>query len=166
LPATKVPLEGFKAGFESVAGNTFSLVILKDGTDVGAAKEAALQAIADGADILIANANLAGDGVVQAVSENEGKAYAIGTIGDQTSKAPKGVLVSATLNVSEALFSVAEAVKEGKAEGGKVRAFTLNDPGVFGFIYNPETASVVTDQMKAIADDTIKKIQSGELTVP
>jgi simple sugar transport system substrate-binding protein len=166
LPATKVPLEGFKAGFESVAGNTFSLVILKDGTDVGAAKEAALQAIADGADILIANANLAGNGVLQAVAENEGKAYAVGTIGDQTTQAPKGVLVSATLNVSEALFSVARAVKDGQAEGGKVRPFTLNDSGVYGFVYNPDTASVVTDKMKAIAEDTIKKIQSGEVTVP
>ena len=53
LPATKVPLEGFQAGFESIPGNEFSMIILKDGNDVGAGKEAALQAMASGADILM-----------------------------------------------------------------------------------------------------------------
>jgi simple sugar transport system substrate-binding protein len=165
LPATKIPLEGFQAGFNSIPGNSCSMVILKDGNDVGAAKEAALQAIADGADILIANANIAGTGVLQAVAENEGKVWGIGTIGDQTNLAPKGVLVSATLNVSEALFSIAKAVKEGTMKGGRVRVFTVNDPGVYDFVYNPETADLVTDEMKALLEDTLNKIKSGEIKV-
>ena len=167
IPATKVPLEGFQAGFESIPGNTFSLVMLKDGNDVGAGKEAALQAMAGGADILIANANLAGDGVLQAVAEQGGdKVYAIGTIGDQTSKAPKNLLVSATLNIPQALFAIGKAVKDGTMKGDQVRAFTLQDEDVYQFIYNPATASLVTPEVKAVVDDTLKKLQAGDIQVP
>ncbi|MGL4649612.1 MAG: BMP family ABC transporter substrate-binding protein, partial [Caldilineaceae bacterium] len=150
-PATSLPLEGFRQGFESIEGNTFTLITLRDGNDVGAGKEAALQAMAGGADILIANANLAGDGVLQAVSEEGGDAvWAIGTIGDQTSKAPNNLLASAPLNIPAALFSIAEAVQAGTQEGGAVRQFTINDEGVYSFVYNEGTASVVTDELKAL----------------
>ena len=167
IPATKLPLEGFQAGFESIPGNEFSMIILKDGNDVGAGKEAALQAMAGGADMLIANANLAGDGVLQAVAEQGGdKVFAIGTIGDQTSKAPKNVLVSATLNIPQALFSIAQAVKDGTTEGGNVRSFTVNDEGVYQFVYNPETAALVTPEVQAAVEDTLSKIRAGEVQVP
>jgi basic membrane protein A and related proteins len=165
LPSTKIPLEGFCAGFESTPGHECSMVILRDGSDVGAAKEAALQAIANGADILTANANIAGNGVWQAVAENEGRAYAVGTIADQAQHAPKGVLVSSTLNVPEALFSLGQGVKDGTIQGGSVRVFTINDPDVFGFVFNPDTSDLATNDMKTLLDDTVKKIQSGEIVV-
>jgi basic membrane protein A len=166
IPATKLPLEGFRQGFESIPGNTFSMIVLRDGNDVGAGKEAALQAIADGADILIANANLAGDGVLQAVAEQGGDSiFAIGTIGNQNSKAPKNVLVSAVLNIPQALFAVAKSAKEGTFEGGHVRAFTINDEGVYQFIYNEELADIVTPELRALVDETIAKLKSGEIMV-
>jgi simple sugar transport system substrate-binding protein len=166
IPAITMPLEGFVAGFKSIPGNECSLIMLKDGNDVGAAKEAALQAIADGADVLIANANLAGDGVIQAAAEKGAGVWVVGTISDKTSLAPKNVLVSSTLNVSAALFSLGKDVKEGKMKGGQVRGFTLKDEGVYDFIWNPDTASVVTPEIKAIAEDTLKKIKADEVKVP
>ncbi len=165
-PATKLPLEGFRQGFESIPGNTFSMIVLRDGNDVGAGKEAALQAIASGADILIANANLAGDGVLQAVAEQGGDSvFAIGTIGNQNSKAPQNVLASAPLNIPQALFAIAQAAKEGTFEGGQVRAFTVSDEGVYQFVYNEELADIVTPELQALVDETIAKLKAGELTV-
>lgn len=165
-PATKLPLEGFRQGFESVPGHTFSMIVLRDGNDVGAGKEAALQAIANGADILIANANLAGDGVLQAVAEQGGdRVFAIGTIGNQNSKAPQNVLASALLNIPQALFAVAKSAKEGTFEGGHVRAFTVNDEGVYQFVYNEELADIVTPELQALVDGTIAKLKAGEITV-
>lgn len=166
IPAIRQPVEAFGAGFESIPGNEFSLVILQDGNDVGAAKEAALQAIADGADILTANANLAGDGVVQAAAESGEGVWVVGTIGDKTELAPKNVLVSATLNVPAALFSFAQDLKAGKLKGGQVRAFTVQDEGVYDFVWNPGTAAVVTPEIKALVGETIEKIKAGEITVP
>lgn len=165
-PATKLPLEGFRQGFESIPGHTFSMIVLRDGNDVGAGKEAALQAIANGADILIANANLAGDGVLQAVAEQGGdRVFAIGTIGNQNSKAPQNVLASALLNIPQALFAVAKSAKEGTFEGGHVRAFTVNDEGVYQFVYNEELADIVTPELRALVDETIAKLKAGEITV-
>jgi basic membrane lipoprotein Med (substrate-binding protein (PBP1-ABC) superfamily) len=165
-PATSLPLEGFAQGFESIEGNEFTMITLRDGNDVGAGKEAALQAMAGGADIIIANANLAGDGVLQAVAEEGGDSvWAIGTIGDQTSKAPNNLLASAPLNIPVALFSIATAVQAGTQQGGAVRAFTINDEGVYGYVYNDGTAAVVTDELKALVDETVAKMQSGEIVV-
>jgi basic membrane protein A len=165
-PATKLPLEGFRQGFESVAGNTFSMIVLRDGNDVGAGKEAALQAMAGGADILIANANLAGDGVLQAVAEQgDDSVFAVGTIGNQNSKAPQNVLVSAALNIPQALFAIAQSAKDGTFAGGQVRAFTVNDEGVYQFIYNEELADIVTPELQALVAETIAKLKAGEITV-
>ncbi|HQY91580.1 BMP family protein [Caldilinea sp.] len=165
-PATKLPLEGFRQGFESIPGNTFSMIVLRDGNDIGAGKEAALQAMAGGADILIANANLAGDGVLQAVAEEGGDTvFAIGAVGDQTSKAPQNILASAPLNIPQALFAVAQAAKDGTFQGNSVRQFTVNDEGVYPFIYNPALADIVTPEMQALVDETIAKIKSGEIVV-
>lgn len=165
-PATKLPLEGFRQGFESIPGNTFSMIVLRDGNDVGAGKEAALQAIASGADILIANANLAGDGVLQAVAEQGGdNVFAVGTIGNQNSKAPQNILASAPLNIPQALFAVAQSAKDGTFEGGHVRGFTVNDEGVYQFVYNEELADIVTPELQALVDETIAKLKAGEITV-
>jgi basic membrane lipoprotein Med (substrate-binding protein (PBP1-ABC) superfamily) len=165
-PATSLPLEGFRQGFESIEGNTFTLITLRDGNDVGAGKEAALQAMAGGADILIANANLAGDGVLQAVAEEGGDSvFAIGTIGNQNDKAPNNILASAPLNISQALYSIAQAVQGGTQEGGSVRQFTINDEGVYNFVYNDNLSAIVTDELKALVDETVAAIQAGEIVV-
>jgi basic membrane protein A len=166
MPATRIPIQGCQQGFESISGNKFNIVVLNDQNDVGAAKEAAIQAMSNGADILIANANLAGNGVLQAVAENGGdKVFAIGTISDESSAAPKNVLVSGELNYTAALLTMAKSVKDGTITGAKPYKIFLTDQDVYPFAYNPGTASVVTAEMKAFVDDTVKKIQSGAITV-
>ena len=171
LPATKLPMEGFKAGFESVAGNTCSLVILNDQNDVGAAKEAALQAMNNGADILSANANLAGSGIWQAVDTAGGnKVFSVGTVGDVNSQAPKNMLFSATQDAPTSIFNVVKAIKEGTIKPGSSSALRLENPGdelAYPIAYNSGIdPTVFTPELKAEFEGMLKKIKSGEIKVP
>lgn len=171
LPATKLPMEGFKAGFESIPGNTCSLVILNDQNDVGAAKEAALQAIADGADILSANANLAGSGVWQAVDTAGGtKVFAVGTVSDVNNQAPKNMLFSAAQDVPTSIFKVVKAIKEGTIKPGSASTLRLENPGdelAYPVVYNPDLQpGVFTPELKAEFEGILAKIKSGEIKVP
>ena len=54
----------------------------------------------------------------------------------------RNVLASAPLNIPQALFAIAQAAKDGVFEGGQVRAFTVNDEGVYQFVYNEELAAI------------------------
>ena len=164
--ATKNPTLGCQAGFESIPGNKFNVVILSDGSDTAAAKEAAIQAISNGSDVLMANADLAGQGVLQGVVENGNKnIYYIGVAGDYTKDGPNNVVVSISLDFGEALVSMAKAVKDGTAVGNQTKMFTINDPGVYPVIYNPNMDSVVTPELKAFFQDDVNKIKSGEIQV-
>lgn len=171
MPATKLPNEGFIAGFESVPGNECSLVTLNDQNDVGAAKEAALQAMANGADILSANANLAGSGVWQAVAEQGGdKVFAVGTVGDVNSQAPKNMLFSLAQDVPTSIFNAIKAIKEKTIEPGSSITFRLQNPGdlaAYPIVFNPDLpANVLTAEAKAELQANIDKISSGAIKVP
>lgn len=171
LPATKRPNQGFIAGFESIPGNTCSLVVLNDQNDVGAAKEAALQAMANGADILSANANLAGSGVWQAVDTAGGaNVFAVGTVGDVNDQAPKNMLFSAAQDVPTSIFNVVKAIKDGSIKPGSTSELRLENPGdelAYPIVDNPGIdPAVFTPALKAEFEDMLKKIKSGEIKVP
>ncbi len=171
LPATKLPNQAFIAGFESIAGNKCSLVTLNDQNDVGAAKEAALQAMAEGADILSANANLAGSGVWQAVAEKgDDKVFAVGTVGNVNDQAPKNMLVSMTQDAPTSIFNAIKAVKEGTLKPGTSINLNIKNPGdlaAYPIVFNDGVdPKVLTPEMKADLQATIAKIQSGALQVP
>ena len=171
MPATKQPLEAFQKGFESTPGNQCSLVTLNDQNDVGAAKEAALQAMSNGADILTANANLAGTGVWQAVAAQGGdKVFAVGTISDVNSQAPKNMLFSAGNDLSASILAIVKSIKDGTVARGQAISIHLSTPGgpaVYPIIWNPNIdASVMTPALKQELQDDLSKIASGSLQVP
>jgi len=170
LPATKLPNEGFIAGFESVPGNKCSLVTLNDQNDVGAAKEAALQAMAGGADILSANANLAGSGVWQAVAEQGGdKVFAVGTVGDVNSQAPKNMLFSLTQDVPTSIFTALKSIKEKTIKPGSAISLRLDngDAAAYPIVFNPDIdPAVLTAAMKAELQANMDQIASGAIKVP
>ncbi|MGA6974223.1 MAG: BMP family protein, partial [Candidatus Binatus sp.] len=94
LPSIKLFFEGFKRGFLSVQPKGRILISYTGNfDDVGAAKEAALAQIGQGADVLIHNADAAGLGVFLAAEQ--GHAYAFGVFNNQNSVAPDVVLASA-----------------------------------------------------------------------
>jgi basic membrane protein A and related proteins len=171
LPATKLPMLGFTKGFESVQGNKCSLVTLNDQNDVGAAKEATLQAMSNGADIITANANLAGSGVWQAVAAQGGdKVFAVGTVGDVNSQAPKNMLLSAAQDVPTSIFNAVKAIKTKTIKPGSAIELKLENPGddaAYPIVWNPDiSSSVMTPAVKAEIQANIDKIKSGALKVP
>jgi basic membrane lipoprotein Med (substrate-binding protein (PBP1-ABC) superfamily) len=135
--------------------------------DSAAAREAALALLEEGADFLIHQANDAGRGVFQAVSERAAAGapvYAFGTNRDQAPMAPDVVIASATLDLPGAFVEVARRVREGRFEARPLRLGMKE--GIVGFAWNPALEGRVPEPVRAALRDAEARIRAGELVVP
>ena len=163
IPAISSPYEGLKQGFETVKGNTFPVTYINSWEDVGAAKEAALAAIAQGADFIVANANIAGTGVFQVANEN--KVWTAGLNTDQTAEAPDYILANGITDYGAAFVIIAKSVKDGTFVGNQPIKMTLKDETAVYISYNPKTQHLITPEIQALVDEAAAKIKSGEILV-
>jgi basic membrane protein A and related proteins len=131
--------------------------------DVSAAKEATLAQISQGADVLIHNADAAGQGFFQALRESP-QVIGFGTNRDQNELAPESVLASATLDIPRALLLVAREVRDGNFTPREIH-FGLKD-GVVGIVWNESMLAKVGGEVREQADGLTAQIESGALTVP
>lgn len=165
IPAISGPTAGFEAGFNSIPGNSFSVTYLNSWTDVGAAKEAALAANSSGADVIFANANIAGQGVIQAAQEKD--FWTFGISADQSSLAPDHVLASAIMDYAKAFLQVAKIVQAGEWVPNEPVYFGLGDGDmIVDIIYNPNLESKIPDDVKAKVEQARQEIIDGKLKVP
>jgi basic membrane lipoprotein Med (substrate-binding protein (PBP1-ABC) superfamily) len=135
--------------------------------DGAAAREAAKALLEEGADFLIHQANDAGRGVFQAVSERAAggaPVYAFGTNRDQSEMAPGVVVASATLDLPGAFLEVARRVKEGRFEAHPLR-LGMNE-GVVAFVWNPALEARMPESVRAELREVEARIRAGELVVP
>jgi basic membrane lipoprotein Med (substrate-binding protein (PBP1-ABC) superfamily) len=132
-------------------------------TDTAAAREATLAQIANGADVLIHNANEAAPGFFRAVSDSPG-VLAFGSNKNQNEAAPERVLASATLDVPRALLLVASDVKSGKFQARPMR-FGLAS-GVVRVEWNERLRDRVPAAVSAEVEALAGEIASGALQVP
>jgi len=135
--------------------------------DTAGAREAALALLEEGADFLIHQANDAGRGVFQAVSERAAAGavvYAFGTNRDQSPMAPDVVIASATLDLPGAFVEVARRVRDGKFEARPLRLGMKE--GVVGFVWNPALEGRVPEAVHRELRDAEARIRSGEQVVP
>jgi basic membrane lipoprotein Med (substrate-binding protein (PBP1-ABC) superfamily) len=130
--------------------------------DVAAAKEATLAQVAQGADVLIHNADAAAAGFFQAVRERD--VIAFGTNRDQNGLAPERVLASATLDIPQALLLVAREVKQGQFWARSIE-YGLAD-GVVGIAWNEALLARLDPSVRSDAERIADKIRSGALKVP
>jgi basic membrane protein A len=138
LPSIKITFDGFKRGFLSVQPYGRLLVSYTGKfDDVGAAKEAALAQISQGADVLIHDADAAGLGVFQAASQAH--VYAFGTIRNQNDIAPDVILASAVTSTAKAFLRIATEVKEHNFHPGMLE-FGMGD-GMVKVVLNPKLQS-------------------------
>jgi basic membrane protein A len=135
LPSIKVTFDGFKRGFLAVRPNG-RLLISYTGKfdDVGAAKEAALAQISQGADVLIHDADAAGLGVFQAAAQAH--VYAFGAIRNQNDIAPDVILASAVTSTADAFLKIAIEVKNHSFKPGMLE-FGMGD-GMVKVVLNPK----------------------------
>ncbi|MBC8064811.1 MAG: BMP family protein [Chlorobia bacterium] len=163
VPSIKSTFTAFKAGAEAAKpGIKVIQVFTGSGQDVAKAKQATLDAISQGADFVIHQANAAAQGVFDACKEKG--VYAFGANADQNDN-PSGAVIASAISRGESAFvEVAKQVEGGTFRGGV--ALMGMDKGVIDFIINPKMADKVPADLKSLIEETKAKIVKGELTVP
>lgn len=163
IPSVKSTIMAFEAGAQSVKPD-FSVVTSYVGNweDVGAAKEAALALIQQGADLLFHNADAAGLGVFQAAEERQ--VLAFGTNKNQNDVAPDVILASAVIDVPRAFLTVAEEVKSHRFVA-RIEKLGMKD-GVVTLAINPRLATRIPADVGARIDAARRQIVDGKLIVP
>jgi basic membrane protein A and related proteins len=163
LPSIKLFFEGFKRGFLSVQPKGRILISYTGNfDDVGAAKEAALAQISQGADVLIHNADAAGLGVFLAAEQ--GHVYAFGVFNNQNSVAPDVVLASAVTSTPEAFLKIATEVKEKRFHPGMLE-FGMQD-GMVSVVINPKLESQIPAPALQRALKAQQDLSTGHLILP
>jgi basic membrane lipoprotein Med (substrate-binding protein (PBP1-ABC) superfamily) len=168
LPSIRSTFIAFRAGVRSVRPEArVAEVFIGNFDDTAAAREAALALLEEGADFLIHQANDAGRGVFQAVSERAAagaRVFAFGTNRDQSAMAPDVVLASATLDLPGAFVEVARRVRDGDFRAEPLRLGMAQ--GVVGFVPNPALADRMPEALRQEVSALEARIRSGEVRVP
>lgn len=152
---------GYVAGVKAVRPDAEVLVAYTGAfDDPGKGKELAMTQFSQGADIIYHASGACGLGVIEAAKEM-GR-YAIGVDSDQSHLAPKNVVASMIKLVDVGVFTGAEALSEGKFEGGHIE-LGLAEDGV-GLAFSPELE--IPKEITDTLDSYRKAILSGELVVP
>jgi basic membrane lipoprotein Med (substrate-binding protein (PBP1-ABC) superfamily) len=138
LPSIRLTFDGFKRGFLSVQPRGRLLISYTGNfNDVGAAREAALAQISQGADVLIHNADAAGLGVFEAASQAH--VFAFGAFNNQNDIAPDVVLASAVTSTPQAFLKIAREVKNRQFHPGMLE-FGMRD-GMVNVVLNHKLES-------------------------
>jgi basic membrane protein A len=108
--------EGYKQGALEINPNlTVLYTYLNDWDNPIKGKEAALEQINDGADLLLHVADTSGHGVIEAAKEK--KIFAFGAISDQHKLAPNTVLASFVMDVEKAFDQTIKMIQKGNFSG-------------------------------------------------
>ncbi len=163
FPVLTRQMEGFRLGARYGNQKTKTLSsYINSWEDAGKAKEATQAQLDAGADIVFAATDQAARGVFSA-AEGSGD-YAIASYADQSSLAPKAILVSVVYDFPKLVKEMVLKASQDKLEPGKQYRYGLD--GYSALIPNPGLASVVSKEtsakVKALEDD----IKAGHVKVP
>ena len=168
LPSIRSTFLAFRAGASSaMPAISVREVFTGNFQDSGAAHEAALALLDAGADFLLHQANDAGRGVFQAVSERAakgGQVFAFGTNKNQNDMAPDVVIASAVLDVPSAFVLVARRVRD-KAFRAEPLRLGMAD-GTVSFVLNPALVSKIPEPVREELGELEEQIRAGSLVVP
>lgn len=163
LPSIRLFFDGFKKGFLSVRPDGRVLVSYTGNfDDVGAAKEAALAQISQGADLLIHNADAAGLGVF--VAAKQAHIYAFGVFTNQNNIAPDVVLASAVTSTPRAFLKIAREVKDKQFHTGML-VYGMRD-GMVSVVFNPKLEAQVPASALERTRKTEQELATGQLVIP
>jgi basic membrane protein A len=163
FPVLTRQMEGFRLGarYANPKVKTLSTYI-NSWEDAGKAKEAAQAQIDAGADVVFAATDQAARGVF-AAAENS-SSYAIASYADQSSLAPKAILVSVVYDFGKLLQNMIVNAYNGKLTPGKFYRYGLD--GYSALIPNPGLAREVSKDANAKVASLIEDIKSGAIKVP
>jgi simple sugar transport system substrate-binding protein len=162
IPPVSEALTGFVNGAHSINPDyPVSETYIGNFTDAAAAKEAAVSMLAEGADFVVPDADVAGLGVYQAVSEAGPEIGTFGVFGDFTDKAPDNVLANYYAFYGNGIVKIAQAVQEDTFEPTGNIEFGLADEDVMWLEFN-ENADIPEDVMEAV-EEAKQQIVSGQV---
>ncbi|HVN28907.1 MAG TPA: BMP family protein [Candidatus Binataceae bacterium] len=162
LPAIHLTFNGFRKGLLSVRPDGRVLTSFTGSfDDVGAAKEAALAQISQGADLLFHNADAAGLGVFQAAHQKG--IYAFGANRNQNDIIPDTVLASAVTDIPHAFLNLAKQIKSGNFHPAMIE-LGMRD-GEVKVVYNPELKGKISPDALAAAQLAEQGIEAGKIDV-
>jgi basic membrane protein A len=162
LPAIRLTFNGFKKGLLSTRHDGRVLVSFTGSfDDVGAAKEAALAQISQGADLLFHDADAAGLGVFQAAHQKG--IFAFGANRNQNDIIPDTVLASAVTYIPKAFLSIATEIKAGSFRPGMIE-LGMKD-GDVSVVFNPSLLLKIPDAAIAAAKSAETEIIAGKIDV-
>jgi basic membrane lipoprotein Med (substrate-binding protein (PBP1-ABC) superfamily) len=158
LPAIKLTFDGFRRGFLAVRPQGRVLTsFIGSFDDVGAAKEAALAQISEGADFLFHDADAAGLGVFEAARQSH--IYAFGANRNQNQVVPGVVIASAVTSIPDAFLKLAQEVKAGDFHAGMIE-FGMKD-GMVHVVINPLLESRIPPAVMDQVRSTEHQLQAG-----
>jgi len=162
LPVIRTSFDGFAAGAKSMKPD-FVVAVAFTGSfeDVAASKAATDAMIAQGADMVLHNADAAGFGVFQSATDHH--ILAFGTNRDQSDVAPETVLASATVSIPEAFVEVATEVKAHRFVGHSIQLGMADN--VVRLVVNPKLKDRIPPELWARVSTAQEKIKQGELRV-
>jgi len=163
VPSIRSTFKGFAAGAK--AANPNIVVIEKftgDGKDVAAAKQATLQAISEGADFVIHQANAAAQGVFEACKEKG--VYAFGANLDQNANESGVVIASAVIEAQPAFLQIAKSVGDGTFKGGIILVGMKEQ--AIDFVVNPALIDKIPAEVQEKVETVRQQILDGTLEVP
>lgn len=168
LPSIRSTFLAFRAGVDRADPVVrVRQVFIGNFDDTAAAREAALALLEADVDLIMHQANDAGRGVFQAVSERaaEGdRVFAFGTNRNQNDMAPDVVLASATLDIPKAFVEVASRVKAGRFEARPMRLGMA--AGIVALELNEALAETIPAETRAELARLEAEIRAGALIVP
>jgi basic membrane protein A and related proteins len=163
LPSIKLTFEGFRRGFTSVKpGGRVLMSFTGSFDDVGAAKEAALAQVSQGADLLFHNADAAGLGVFQAAEQAH--IYAFGANRNQNDVAPDVVLASAVTKIPDAFLRIATEVKDHAFKPAMIE-FGMKD-GMVEVVYNQRLLPKIPAGALRRAQQAERDVIAGKVILP
>jgi basic membrane lipoprotein Med (substrate-binding protein (PBP1-ABC) superfamily) len=162
LPVIQATFDGFAAGAKSLRPD-FVIPTVYTGSfeDVAAARAATDAMAAQGADLVLHNADAAGLGVFQAAKERG--ILAFGSNRDQSMAAPDTVLASAVIAIPEAFLRVATEVKNGTFQGRVIEEGLAS--GGIALVVNPRLEGRIPAEIKAKIAVAEEEIRRGKLKV-
>jgi len=163
VPSIRSTFKAFKAGAEAAKpGIKVIETFTGKNEDIAAAKQATLTAIAEGADMVIHQANAAAQGVFDACKEKGATAF--GANLDQNANPSGVVIASAVIKAGPAFVRLARDVKDGVYKGSIV-LMGMRD-GAIDFVVDPtKETGIPTDVLESVMN-LKKQIREGKLVVP
>jgi basic membrane protein A and related proteins len=163
LPSVRFTFDGYRRGFVAARPDGRVLVsYIGNFEDVGAAKEAALAQVSQGADLLYHEADAAGLGVFQAAAQSH--IYAFGTNRNQNNVMPDTILASAVSDIPGSFLKIATEVRDGKFHPAMIE-YGMKE-GMVKVEYNDRLVDKVPKPAVDRANAAVRDIVAGKITFP